>query len=521
MRHALSHLLTDFLSALLFLAVYIATGNIAAGAAVAVAAGLAQLGFQLGTGRRIDPMQWVSLGVIVVLSVASIATDSPRFVMLKPSLAHFAIGAAMLKRGWMLRYLPEIARKNLPEAVPVAAGYAWAGLMAALGIANIAVALTADFATWAWFVSVVLLGAKAAAFALQYVVFRALIRRRLTDAAVAAARAATAVAIVAAVILAGSAGSAGAVGFQQLTVTDGSSAPIAVYVWYPSGAAAKPLHLSPYEQAVAMDGAIAGSHLPLVLISHGTGGSALTHYDTAIALAEAGFIAAAVEHTGDNWHDHSYSFTQRNFVERPRQLHVVLDYLLSAWDGRDRIDPDRIGAFGHSAGGFTALVAIGGTPDLALAAPFCKEHPGDWGCVRARTVAARTSAEMPPQPVWTYDPRIKAAVVAATALGRLFTPAGLAGATVPMQLWQGEDDQIAVQRSSFDLIKANLPAPPETHIVPLAGHFAFLPPCSQALAGMAAEVCRDALGFDRAAFHRDFNAAIVAFFNTQLGERKP
>jgi predicted dienelactone hydrolase len=29
-------------------------------------------------------------------------------------------------------------------------------------------------------------------------------------------------------------------------------------------------------------------------------------------------------------------------------------------------------------------------------------------------------------------------------------------------------------------------------------------------------ICRDAPGFDRAAWHRDFNAAVVAFFKTAL-----
>ena len=60
--------------------------------------------------------------------------------MLKPSLAHIVIAAAMLKRGWLLRYLPEIAVRNLPESVPVAAGYALAGLMLVLALTNIAVA---------------------------------------------------------------------------------------------------------------------------------------------------------------------------------------------------------------------------------------------------------------------------------------------------------------------------------------------------------------------------------------------
>ncbi|HEX3536122.1 MAG TPA: septation protein IspZ [Stellaceae bacterium] len=517
MKHAVQHLFTDFLSALLFLAVYIATGNVAAGAIVAIVIGIGQTAFQLATGRRIDPMQWLSLAIVVVLSAASIATNSPRFVMLKPSLAHFAIAAAMLKRGWLLRYLPEIAQRNLPAAVPVAAGYAWAGLMAVLGIANIAVATYADFATWAWFVSVVLIGTKATAFALQYVVFRAIIRRRLVAEATAVrTSAATAAAILAALILATGSGSAQAVGFQQLAVADPNGAPIEVYLWYPSNAAIATLRLGPYEQKVAMDGPIAGTNLPLILISHGTGGSALTHYDTAIALAEAGYIAAAIEHTGDNWHDRSYSFTLRGLTERPRQLKLAVDYLLGHWAARDHIAADRIGAFGHSAGGFTSLVAIGGTPDFALAAAFCKEHPEDWGCVRARAVAVGTAAAAPPVPVWTHDPRIKAAVVAATALGRIFTPAGLAGATVPVQLWQGEDDEIAVKPLSFDVIKANLPSPPEAHLVPLAGHFAFLAPCSKALAEAAPEVCRDPDGFDRVAFHRTFNAAVAAFFAKAL-----
>lgn len=45
------------------------------------------------------------------------------------------------------------------------------------------IALYADFATWAWFVSVVALGAKAAAFLLRYAVFRVIIARRRQQSA--------------------------------------------------------------------------------------------------------------------------------------------------------------------------------------------------------------------------------------------------------------------------------------------------------------------------------------------------
>jgi intracellular septation protein len=305
MKQALSHLLNDLLSAILFLAVYLATANITAAAAIGITVGLAQLAVQRLTGRRIWPMQWISLAVVIVLSAVSIATQSPRFVMLKPSLGHCAIAAAMLKRGWMSRYLPEAARRYLPENAPVLAGYAWGVLMAALGLANILIALYAPFAIWVWFISVGAVGAKVIAFLLQYAVFRTIIRRarrRAEGTAIGAvARPSTALlGVLAGLILLTSSGDAGAVGFQQAAAPDPESQPLELDIWYPSGTPAVLRPLGLFQQTVAADGAITGSQLPLVVISHGTGGGAETHYDTALALAEAGFIAAAVTHAGDN-----------------------------------------------------------------------------------------------------------------------------------------------------------------------------------------------------------------------------
>jgi len=179
MKQALGHLVNDLLAAIVFLALYLAGVPLAWAAAIAVVAGIARIAVELVRGRPVFAMQWMSLGVIIVLSTASILTQSPRFVMMKPSLGHFAIAAVMLKRGWMTRYLPEIALRYLPERVPVIAGYAWAGLLAAIGLANIAVAGYASFHAWAWFITVGATGAKVAAFAVQYVAFRILITRAI------------------------------------------------------------------------------------------------------------------------------------------------------------------------------------------------------------------------------------------------------------------------------------------------------------------------------------------------------
>ena len=149
MKQALRQLLSDFLSAILFLVVYAVSGSLFAAAGMAVAAGLAQLVRLKATRRRIEPMQWMSLGLVVTLGGATMLTQSPRFMMIKPTIVHFAVATVMLRRGWMLRYLPDIVLRNVPEPTIVAAGYAWAGLLAALGLANLFVALRLDFATWA------------------------------------------------------------------------------------------------------------------------------------------------------------------------------------------------------------------------------------------------------------------------------------------------------------------------------------------------------------------------------------
>ena len=264
-----------------------------------------------------------------------------------------------------------------------------------------------------------------------------------------------------------------------------------------------------------------GAALPLVVISHGTGGSAAEHYDTALALADAGFVVVAPSHTGDNYKDRSYSFTVRNFTDRPSQISRVIDFMLNDWAGHDHVDPARIGMFGHSAGGTTTLILIGGDPDLNyLSLLFCRDHPDDWGCQQRAQLLAGGSTKagdtdwQPPD--WHHDPRLKAAVIAAPALGYAFSKVGLENVTASVQLWRAEDDKITPNKWSSDIVRDSLPQPPEDHLVPNAGHFDFLAPCNDALIQVAPEICKSAPGFDRAAFHQDMDKAIIAFFKAQL-----
>jgi intracellular septation protein A len=181
MKDAFARLAQDFFSTIVFLAIYLITDNVILATSVAIAGAVAQVIYSRVKGRELGFMTWASLGLVIVLGGATLLTHDPRFVLAKPAIGHFAIGAIMLKRGWMLRYLPTIVSENIPEYVTIA-GYAWAALMFVLGLGTIAVASTGDFKLWALYVSVVLIGAKVLAFAIQYVAFRIIITNRIRAA---------------------------------------------------------------------------------------------------------------------------------------------------------------------------------------------------------------------------------------------------------------------------------------------------------------------------------------------------
>lgn len=73
-------------------------------------------------------------------------------------------------------------------------------------------------------------------------------------------------------------------------------------------------------------------------------------------------------------------------------------------------------------------------------------------------------------------------------------------------------------RESVATVSRKLPAKRVPHVVAKAGHWAFLAPCSAGQAASNPRICADPPEFDRAAFHRKFNADLIAFFRAQFAE---
>jgi intracellular septation protein len=176
---AFKPLAVDFLSTIVFVAVYAITGDIRVGIAAGIVIGVGQIGSIFWRGQRPDLMQWASLALVVVLGSASLLTHDPRFAMLKPSVGAFAIACVMLKRGWMARYLPAIVKENVAAGVLVAWGYVWSGAIFALAFANLFVALTLGPKIWAWYTAVVPLSVQLGLFLAQYASLRWMVGRNI------------------------------------------------------------------------------------------------------------------------------------------------------------------------------------------------------------------------------------------------------------------------------------------------------------------------------------------------------
>ena len=171
-------LLLDMASTVFFLVVFLLSKNIPLAVALGVALGVAQIGWEFVRKRPIDTMQWMSLFLVVGAGTATLITNDPRFVMVKPSLIYLVIGVVMLKPGWMNRYLPPVAKELVPDLAFIF-GFIWSGLMFFSAALNVIVALNFSVVTWASFMSVYGIVSKLGLFLIQYAVMRYVgIRRR-------------------------------------------------------------------------------------------------------------------------------------------------------------------------------------------------------------------------------------------------------------------------------------------------------------------------------------------------------
>jgi predicted dienelactone hydrolase len=300
-----------------------------------------------------------------------------------------------------------------------------------------------------------------------------------------------------------------AAGLRSIDIPADANGPaIHGVIWYPCAETPGEIRVDIFILPGVKDCPLAGDHLPLIADSHGQGATLLVNHDTAETLADNGFVVAAISHPGDTAQDRSRSDDLSVFVERPTDIKRLIDFMIRSSPFAARIDQDRIGFFGYSRGGYTGLVLIGANPDWAgEASKYCQQSQ----LLLCQQILGR---KYPSQPL-THDPQIKAAVLV-DPLASFFSAESLAPIKAPVQLWASERGGYGVLPHDVAALDANLPAKHEYHVVPNAGHLAFSAPCPPALVQARPELCVDAPGFDRGAFHAEFNADVLAFFRKWL-----
>ncbi len=306
------------------------------------------------------------------------------------------------------------------------------------------------------------------------------------------------------------------VGFRELAMKDPvGGGPMSGLVFYPAAQPAKPLPVALFLVDAGRELEPVPGRYPLVLISHGHAGNRWGHHDLATELARKGFIVATLDHPGDNFRDTSGAGTDAVWLGRAWQLRALLDAVLAEGTVGASVDPGRVGALGFSAGGYTVLLLAGAVPDFGRLERHCKTRKKAVLCAELAKVRATR-----PDLKNTAEPRIRS-VFSMAPVGVFFDKAGLKHVKVPVRLYAAAKDEVLPVADHAAHVRASLPTPPEYTLIPRAGHYVFLAPCTPESAEQAQELCMDAPGVDREKLHRELAADAERFFSRTLAPPAP
>ncbi len=317
------------------------------------------------------------------------------------------------------------------------------------------------------------------------------------------------------------------VGMDVVTVPP--EGPVTLY--YPTDAEERRVVQWPFVLRVAERAPPRRGNGRLVVLSHGTGGFPWVHYDLARSLVEAGFVVALPQHRGDNYQDSSRRGPE-SWAQRPAEVSRAIDAVAAETRFAPLLALDRVGMWGGSAGGHTALSLAGGSWSPAAFARHCDAHisedfaacvglitrlTGGWadGLKRwtARTVLRWMFRDDTPHR--DHDPRI-AAVVSMVPLAADFDAPTLASPRVPLALVTAQQDRWLPPRWHSDLVLAAcLPRCEHLADLPTGGHGAMLSPLPPGLDGVVGDLLNDPPAFDRALLP-EVDRKVTGFFLRHL-----
>ncbi|MDY7560316.1 dienelactone hydrolase [Pseudomonas sp. 10B1] len=303
-------------------------------------------------------------------------------------------------------------------------------------------------------------------------------------------------------------------GYHRLTFLDPLDLqPMHAIAFYPSIGEKKTSRVDGYLIEASEDADIAMGRFPLLMLSHGNTGTPLALHDLATSLARKGFVVVAVIHPGDNYLDHSRLGSLSNLYGRPLQISEAISAALADPMLSPYVDAQQVGVIGYSAGGETALILAGAQPDLQRLRKYCVERPEDKDACKTQGELLADRDDLRPE----ADPRVGALMLMAP-LTLMFGRHALADVHVPVLMYSGDGDQLLALDKNAQALARKLPQAPEFKLLPGAGHFVFLAPCSDEQQATQAILCTDAEGVNRVDIHRNLTADAARFFSETIGQ---
>jgi predicted dienelactone hydrolase len=340
--------------------------------------------------------------------------------------------------------------------------------------------------------------------------------------------------------------SAAPVGFTNASVAGNTASRgdldnrLHVVIWYPAAAGTQmePIEIGPpgvpyfVESQGALDAPFAATpaQLPFIVVSHGTGGTAMDLSWLCAGLAARGYIVASVDHPGNNALEAPTVAGNAVWWLRADDLSRVIDGVLQMPRFGSRVDRGRIGAAGFSLGGYTVLAIAGARGDDRLLSAYCAREPATAVCSGAATptmpdVAAKAAALAQSDPAFRAamasnmtshrDGRVKAVFSIAPALGPAIIPESLAAIDVPVAVVAGMGDPIVPVLDNAVPDALGIPDAELTLFPKAVGHYSFLTDCAPAGQTKFAAICGDA-GPARTALHLATTDLAAAFFDRTL-----
>jgi predicted dienelactone hydrolase len=278
--------------------------------------------------------------------------------------------------------------------------------------------------------------------------------------------------------------------------------------------------------AWADDAPLASGRFPLIVLSHGTGGSAQIMSWLGRGLAARSYIVAAVNHPGNNALE---PYTPEGFLvwwERAVDLTTTIDLMLRDREFGPAIDENRIGAVGFSLGGYTVIELAGGRTAPEQFRAFCEssraegcsdppEFPGlfdRWAELEGSSPSFQRALKRAGESV--RDVRVRSVFAIAPALGPAFIPDSLRDISIPVAIVAGLDDLHVPVASNAEALARLIPSTQLT-LLPDASHYTFLATCTEAGHRAQPAFCGP-MGLDRDTIHQRTTELAVRFFDGTL-----